>query len=137
LQFHSGPDKKYGLVNGLPCLRRYLITNAKVGIADVPIAMATLVDHDAEKKTSYVDDNIVIEKLDDSSVNFKEGDEALRLIGFERSAQFSEEYNRKLRRKLVRIRSLRPLRNGLCRKFKGLYDSTIERGSVLYTVLVR
>ena len=31
------------------------------------------------------------------------GDEALRLVGKERTAQFSEEYNRKLRRKLVRL----------------------------------
>lgn len=99
--------------------------------------MAAIVDRDAEKKASYIDDNIVIEKFDDSSVNFKEGDEALRLIGVERTAQFSEEYNRKLRRKLVRIRSLRPLRDCLYRNFKGLDDSTAERGSVFYTVLVR
>lgn len=32
-----------------------------------------------------------------------EGDEALKLVGRERTTQFSEEYNRKLRRKLVRI----------------------------------
>ena len=30
-----------------------------------------------------------------------DGDEALRLVGRERTAQFSDEYNRKLRRKLV------------------------------------
>ncbi|KAF9058097.1 MFS general substrate transporter [Panaeolus papilionaceus] len=35
-----------------------------------------------------------------SSINFKDGDEALRLIGAERTNQFSEEYNLKLRRKL-------------------------------------
>ena len=29
------------------------------------------------------------------------GDEALELVGRERTAQFSEEYNRRLRRKLV------------------------------------
>ncbi len=32
-----------------------------------------------------------------------EGDEALKLVGRERTNQFSEEYNRKLRRKLVRV----------------------------------
>ena len=30
-----------------------------------------------------------------------EGDEALHLVGRERTAQFSEEYNKRLRRKLV------------------------------------
>jgi MFS transporter, ACS family, DAL5 transporter family protein len=30
-----------------------------------------------------------------------DGDEALHLVGAERTVQFSEEYNRKLRRKLV------------------------------------
>lgn len=39
-----------------------------------------------------------------------DGDEALHLVGAERTAQFSEEYNRKLRRKLVSSRSLQ-LRN--------------------------
>lgn len=36
-----------------------------------------------------------------SCIDFKDGDEALRLIGAERTNQFSEEYNLKLRRKLV------------------------------------
>lgn len=35
------------------------------------------------------------------SVDLNDGDEALRLIGAERTTQFSEEYNAKLRRKLV------------------------------------
>ena len=34
-------------------------------------------------------------------VESSDGDEALRLVGRERTAQFSDEYNRKLRRKLV------------------------------------
>ncbi|KAH9482913.1 Allantoate permease [Psilocybe cubensis] len=34
------------------------------------------------------------------SIDIQDGDEALRLIGAERTAQFSEEYNAKLRRKL-------------------------------------
>jgi len=36
-----------------------------------------------------------------SSIDLDHGDEALRLIGAERTAQFSEEYNEKLKRKLV------------------------------------
>jgi len=35
-----------------------------------------------------------------SEVDTSEGDEALQLVGKERTVQFSEEYNRKLRRKL-------------------------------------
>ena len=38
-----------------------------------------------------------------SIVESTDGDEALRLVGKERTAQFSEEYNKKLRRKLVRL----------------------------------
>lgn len=40
-----------------------------------------------------------------SLVDASEGDEALELVGRERTAQFSEEYNRKLLRKLVRCSS--------------------------------
>lgn len=47
-----------------------------------------------------------------TSSDILDGDEALHLVGAERTAQFSEEYNRKLRRKLVSSRSLR-LRNRL------------------------
>lgn len=39
------------------------------------------------------------------SVDLNDGDEALRLIGTERTNQFSEEYNAKLRRKLVLLSS--------------------------------
>lgn len=38
---------------------------------------------------------------DANSFNPTDGDEALRLIGVERTTEFTEEYNRKLRRKLV------------------------------------
>lgn len=41
------------------------------------------------------------EKFSKDSIDLSDGDEALRLIGIERTAQFSEEYNAKLRRKLV------------------------------------
>lgn len=63
------------------------------------ITMSPIVDHDSEKKASSIDDHVVVEKHH-ASINIDEGDEALRLIGMERTAQFSEEYNRKLRRKL-------------------------------------
>lgn len=36
-----------------------------------------------------------------SSFEVADGDEALNLVGAERTTEFSEEYNRKLRRKLV------------------------------------
>ncbi|RDB22485.1 hypothetical protein Hypma_010282 [Hypsizygus marmoreus] len=54
---------------------------------------------DTEKTTSSIDGD-VDEKIRESSVDLREGDEALRLIGAERTVQFDEEYNRKLRRKL-------------------------------------
>lgn len=41
------------------------------------------------------------EKVSTDSIDLGNGDEALRLIGIERTAQFSEEYNLALRRKLV------------------------------------
>lgn len=39
---------------------------------------------------------------DEVSLDAKDGDEALELVGMRRTTQFSEEYNNKLRRKLVR-----------------------------------
>ncbi len=45
------------------------------------------------------------EKVSIASVDVSRGDEALRLVGIERSAEFSEEYNLRLRRKLVSISS--------------------------------
>ena len=44
------------------------------------------------------------EKDSVSVVDSADGDEALKLVGKERTQQFSEEYNRKLRRKLVCLR---------------------------------
>jgi hypothetical protein len=64
--------------------------------------MSSIIDHDSEKKASSLDDNVIIESHEVSSININKGDEALRIIGVERTAQFSEEYNLKLRRKLVR-----------------------------------
>jgi hypothetical protein len=40
------------------------------------------------------------------SLNAKDGDEALQLVGTLRSVHFSEEYNKKLRRKIVSGRNL-------------------------------
>ncbi len=37
----------------------------------------------------------------DSEVDLRDKDEALRLVGLERTAQFTEEYYARLRRKLV------------------------------------
>ena len=48
-----------------------------------------------DEKRSHEDEEIA------SVIDSVEGDEALKLVGRERTAQFSEEYNRKLRRKLV------------------------------------
>lgn len=47
----------------------------------------------------HVDSEIASVSVDADSAD---GDEALQLVGRERTAQFSDEYNRKLRRKLVR-----------------------------------
>jgi MFS transporter, ACS family, allantoate permease len=54
-----------------------------------------------EVEKSPVDD----EKSELHSVNDSQLDEALHLVGLQRSAEFSEEYNRKLRRKLVAFQS--------------------------------
>ncbi len=60
-----------------------------------------------EKAEKMPDSPVVDEKqavtLETASVvdSIEGGDDALNLVGRERSAQFSEEYNRRLRRKLV------------------------------------
>ncbi|KAF9055155.1 MFS general substrate transporter [Hymenopellis radicata] len=43
------------------------------------------------------------EKVSIASLDVSRGDEALRLVGIERSAEFSEEYNLRLRRKLDKL----------------------------------
>ena len=53
-----------------------------------------------DEKGSRVDEEVA------SVVDSFDGDEALKLVGRERTAQFSDEYNRKLRRKLVLRSSL-------------------------------
>ncbi|KAI0347076.1 MFS general substrate transporter [Trametopsis cervina] len=59
--------------------------------------------HSDEKKTvpsSPVVDEKAVESDTVSVVDTLQGDEALHLVGRERTAEFSEEYNKKLRRKL-------------------------------------
>ena len=51
--------------------------------------------HDSEKRTG---DSI------GDGVDLSVGDEALKLVGKERTVQFTEEYNARIRRKLVRCR---------------------------------
>ncbi|KAG6872747.1 hypothetical protein C0995_006949 [Termitomyces sp. Mi166 len=67
------------LVGQLPSESEKLETKSAVVVDKKPV------DENAEEKNTFV---------------IQEGDEALRLIGAERTVQFSEEYNRKLRRKL-------------------------------------
>lgn len=66
-------------------------------------------------------------------------DEAMLLVGVERSAVFSEEYNLRLRRKLVSF--VKFVRNEyvgypLIHHSAGPCHYTLMRGSVFYTVLV-
>lgn len=72
--------------------------------------MASAVEHavpDLEKRpASHAPSDDVDEKKDVSVtesvvVDTQDGDEALALVGRDRQAHFSDEYNRRLRRKLV------------------------------------
>ena len=53
-----------------------------------------------EEKSSPIDEKRP-ESVEVLSVNSEDVDEALELVGSRRTQQFSEEYNNKLRRKLV------------------------------------
>ena len=67
--------------------------------------MASLHDRkslDTDEKTRSRDEEKDAYDVTVSVAESTEGDEALKLVGKERTAQFSEEYNKKLRRKLVR-----------------------------------
>jgi ACS family allantoate permease-like MFS transporter len=66
------------------------------------IADANTSVEDIEKKSQSNEDD-EDQKLGLYTVDTKRGDEALQLVGAERKEQFSEEYNLKLRRKLVRL----------------------------------
>lgn len=52
--------------------------------------------------SSTEDEKQIYESQTISLVDSSDGDEALKLVGREREVQFSDEYNRKLRNKLVR-----------------------------------
>ena len=71
-----------------------------------------------------------------SSTDSADGDEALQLVGKERTAEFSEEYNLRLRRKLVCCRCLAAMLHCLTAFGVGLDYPTALRVCVLYTVLV-
>ncbi|TFK75983.1 MFS general substrate transporter [Pluteus cervinus] len=69
--------------------------------------MVSSFNSDTPRKSSSADDivkqEIIVDEKSDrpsSSFDLEHGDEALQLIGIDRSAQFSDEYNAKLRRKL-------------------------------------
>jgi MFS transporter, ACS family, allantoate permease len=63
---------------------------------------------EAEKKSSSsVDEKRAADAEVVSVDDTLNGDEALQLVGRERTEQFSEEYNRRLRRKLVSFPSVR------------------------------
>ena len=51
-----------------------------------------------DEKTPTIDASSV-----EASIDVSDGDEALVLVGMHRTAQFSEDYNLKLRRKLARF----------------------------------
>ncbi len=58
----------------------------------------------SQRKTPSIDEKLEnIETPSDGSIDLRGGDEALKLVNAEEVTQFSEEYNLRLRRKLVRI----------------------------------
>jgi MFS transporter, ACS family, allantoate permease len=71
-------------------------------MSSAPDTKAIVDDVDIEKKVESVEVHEV-EKLDSYTVDTSQGDEALQLVGVERKERFSDEYNLKLRRKLVRL----------------------------------
>jgi MFS transporter, ACS family, allantoate permease len=58
--------------------------------------------YDVEKKSQPSED-LEDEKLGLYAIDTSQGDEALKLVGAERKEQFSEEYNLRLRKKLVHL----------------------------------
>ncbi len=57
-----------------------------------------------QRRTPSPDEKVEnTETSSDGSIDLRNGDEALRIIDAEKVAKFSEEYNLRLRRKLVRI----------------------------------
>jgi len=68
---------------------------------------------------------------EDTSCGPRQGDEALKLVGMERQITFSDEYNLKLRKKLVRILQLQFLTSYLTGFVLGSVDSSSLRCSIL------
>ena len=54
-----------------------------------------------EKGSGFSHEDEKLSGLDISVIEADQGDEALKLVGPERTEEFTEEYNAKLRRKLV------------------------------------
>lgn len=75
----------------------------------------------SEKLSQFPDD--FGEKLDSGSFGAADGDEALQLVGVEAKEHFSDEFNRKLRRKLVR-------------KFGALQMSVVGWLSTIYILIL-
>lgn len=72
-----------------------------------------------------------------SVVDSVDGDEALHLVGRERTSQFSEEYNKRLRRKLVRFTQASSDSGMVLKIAPGLRDPSTLCSCVLHAVLVR
>lgn len=56
-----------------------------------------------DEKMGSLEDSKRVETISINSIDSRDVDEALELVGMRRTAEFSEEYNKKLRRKLVRL----------------------------------
>ena len=54
-----------------------------------------------DEKMGSLKDSKQVETISINSIDSRDVDEALELVGMRRTAEFSEEYNKKLRRKLV------------------------------------
>lgn len=67
--------------------------------------------HTIDKKPSPPQDEKHPEVVTLQSMDSKDADEALELVGLRRESHFSEEYNKKLRRKLVSPLFLLPFNN--------------------------
>lgn len=93
--------------------------------------------HETIPPSPIVDEKHVVDTDIASVIDSFEGDEALQLVGRERTANFSEEYNKRLRRKLVNMSSLMASLLELASRFLGFRDSTTLRSCILHAVLVR
>lgn len=76
--------------------------------SDFPVTIASMADKIPSGSAS-LEKRSIDEKIESSSqdsVDLLRGDEALRLVDAENVVKFSEEYNLRLRRKLVSMRKL-------------------------------